>query len=1080
MAVRRESVRLELDDAGYSTGMAKAAAATLLLDRALAQLDGRQVKVRTSTDDTSQGIDKFRRSADQSGPSIDRLSGRLSLLAQSALVLGPALIPVGAVAVPAITGLASSLGFAAIGMGSLVVATRGVGDALKAVNEAALEPTAANLEKARIAMAGLSPEAREFVTRFQELSPVLSDIRDAAAAGWFPGLTESLDDFERLGPRVGEIFEAIGTAGGRLVAEGADALASNEWVRFLTFVENEGPQALEQFGRSVGNVIHGLAELWMALDPLNDDFSDWLLQASRDFDDWAEGLAQTEGFEEFVDYIQKSGPQVERTLGSIAEAVVAIIKAASPLGGPALAAFETIADTLKLIADSPVGTKIFTMAAAFVLLNKTLAVTAALLARTGIVSAGTAAKIGGAGRGGGAPAGGPAGGPTGGPAGGPTPVPIMARITAARAGFAQLRADVRSLSTTYAGMNRVQSTGLALFSNTTAAAQRTRASLASYGKTIGVSAAGVGAFAIATGALGQGLGLQNTAMLALAGSMAGPWGAAIGAGIGLVADITAANRRWEESLQQINAALASGDSVQIEAANKAIKERLDYLNDLRDTTGFGDFFADMFQTKFGFDIPDQADYDELNFGKLEGGDRLREISASFGNIAAEAGLAADEVEDLRQELANVGTVLTKQGQFDAYKQAIDDLTASVKENGRTLDSNTEKGRANRDALNEIAASAVTYSQNLQGADRIDFLVNARKAFVEGAEKAGGMDKRARAVLKTLNDLIGDYPVSVTATTIGAKQLRELKSLIDSIRSKTVTVTVNRAASGIGGLLGDVFGNSSADGSTVPKDGRPYGDRYPYLLAPGEEVISNRFGQADRHRPLLKAINAGRLAEGGTAGRRNHLPALEFAGLPALNLTTMQLGQLNKALAASTKAVTKETAERDALISASSTLRDNVRDRYRSQLFGGGEWSSGGGIAGATAIANQDSAAAARLKKQIAQLEAKGLDGVALDALLTQGTVSDIAAAAASSRASLAAYERAVERRSVLTASVGSAASSAAYSAEIAATRAQTKALERRLRAIEQAVRQEHKEDRRSNRKGARSAARSNHRGKVRP
>jgi hypothetical protein len=57
----------------------------------------------------------------------------------------------------------------------------------------------------------------------------------------------------------------------------------------------------------------------------------------------------------------------------------------------------------------------------------------------------------------------------------------------------------------------------------------------------------------------------------------------------------------------------------------------------------------------------------------------------------------------------------------------------------------------------------------------------------------------------------------------------------------------------------------ADGGTVPKTGLGYADRHPYLLADGEEVVSNRHGQADRHRGLLKAINANRLADGGTTG-----------------------------------------------------------------------------------------------------------------------------------------------------------------------------------------------------------------------
>lgn len=51
------------------------------------------------------------------------------------------------------------------------------------------------------------------------------------------------------------------------------------------------------------------------------------------------------------------------------------------------------------------------------------------------------------------------------------------------------------------------------------------------------------------------------------------------------------------------------------------------------------------------------------------------------------------------------------------------------------------------------------------------------------------------------------------------------------------------------------GKRAADGDTVPGGGS-YRDKVPYLLAPGEEIISNRQGQADRHRGLLKSINNG--------------------------------------------------------------------------------------------------------------------------------------------------------------------------------------------------------------------------------
>jgi hypothetical protein len=70
----------------------------------------------------------------------------------------------------------------------------------------------------------------------------------------------------------------------------------------------------------------------------------------------------------------------------------------------------------------------------------------------------------------------------------------------------------------------------------------------------------------------------------------------------------------------------------------------------------------------------------------------------------------------------------------------------------------------------------------------------------------------------------------------------------------------------GNIPGADGSGHGADGATVPKTGLPYADRHLYMLADGEEVISNRYGQADRHRELLKAINGNRLAGGGTVGR----------------------------------------------------------------------------------------------------------------------------------------------------------------------------------------------------------------------
>ena len=243
---------------------------------------------------------RLNRDLDRGGNALDSYSGRVSLLAQAGAVLGPALLPIGAVAVPALTGLATAATAGAVAGGTLLTAMVGVGDAVQAMNDQALDPSRANMEKLRAAMDQLGPEARHFVREFAAFRPVLSDIRDSAAAGWFPGLIESLDDFEGLAPRVADMFEDIGEAGGRMVAETAESFNSQRWIPFLNFVAAELPSALTSLGRIVGDLTHGAAEMWMSFDPANDQFLSWLEGVANGFDNWASSASGREDIAAFV------------------------------------------------------------------------------------------------------------------------------------------------------------------------------------------------------------------------------------------------------------------------------------------------------------------------------------------------------------------------------------------------------------------------------------------------------------------------------------------------------------------------------------------------------------------------------------------------------------------------------------------------------------------------------------------------------------------------------------------------------------------------------------------------------------
>lgn len=111
-----------------------------------------------------------------------------------------------------------------------------------------------------------------------------------------------------------------------------------------------------------------------------------------------------------------------------------------------------------------------------------------------------------------------------------------------------------------------------------------------------------------------------------------------------------------------------------------------------------------------------------------------------------------------------GLLLTLSGSEIAFQQAIDDATASIKENGKTHDISTEKGRANKTALDQVAASANAQTIAMRNAgdgnvSAARHAEGARANFIKLATQMGYTVPQAKAMA---NSLIAIPNVSRTA------------------------------------------------------------------------------------------------------------------------------------------------------------------------------------------------------------------------------------------------------------------------------------------------------------------------------
>lgn len=666
---------------------------------ALNSADVSVVKVDRDVRTLGRGLTDVEKISTRTSASIDQLSGRLRIGLDLLAMFGPASVPIGAVAVPALAGLTSQLGFSVLAAGGAVLAFQGVGDALEAIEKARLDPTVENLEAARDAMRDLGPDAGSFVGHLQELSDEVTELRLAGAAGLMPGLDTVLSAFETRLPELKAIISEVTDATGDALAGGAASVAGERWDDFFGFLEDNARENIDGLADSVGNLGHGLSELWMAFSPLESDFIDWTRDATESFDDWATRLDQTEGFEDFLDYVAATGPQVADTLGALGSAAVDLVQAAAPLGGPSLQAIEGIAEAFSLIADSDAGTVLLAAAAGMATFNRANAIWMKTKGST----------------------------------------PIQANIVT----------PIRDMRAAAPGIGQVGTYFASMGQSAQFASKQTLAARAAVGgfartaaPTLFKSAALGGGLALAMSGVSDSMGLSNATSLALMGSIAGPWGAAIGGGIGLAMDFAAAQERMAEETRITDEAIKS------QSLNTMIKRYRDVRREVAET-------ADIKPWEFWKTLPAAmdgiVDNEVKQINKLDSAiaglrmDRAWEQDARragggiedfllgpLGESADAFRLASLGAGDFSAQLQRLSDVLGNRGKWRAFQAAIDDARASLEENGRTLDRTTEKGRANEAALDGIAATALAASESLKGMKRVEFLAGARKQFIDVA------------------------------------------------------------------------------------------------------------------------------------------------------------------------------------------------------------------------------------------------------------------------------------------------------------------------------------------------------------
>jgi hypothetical protein len=254
-------------------------------------------------------------------------------------------------------------------------------------------------------------------------------------------------------------------------------------------------------------------------------------------------------------------------------------------------------------------------------------------------------------------------------------------------------------------------------------------------------------------------------------------------------------------------------------------------------------------------------------------------SATAETTSATEALTTALEDNWKAQLDASGAVLSLRDAQNQAEAAFDDARQALEDNGKTLDVTTEKGRANRSALDQIAAAGydVVDSMRENGASQGALqkaMGTTRKRFIDVATSMGLGKEAARRLADELGLIPKNVEPKVKVVDNATPTIEEIRSDLESLRDKTVRVSV--VTSAIGGGSGVRYTGAGGSGVQLRADGGPIPmvpgavagkDSVPILGMPGEHMLTVADVQAMGGQAGVYAFRqALHMADGGAVGQ----------------------------------------------------------------------------------------------------------------------------------------------------------------------------------------------------------------------
>ncbi|HGZ8527442.1 TPA: terminase [Staphylococcus aureus] len=369
---RKHTVKLDFDTTGMSKMQVALTAGKRALDQYQSTMDGIASNIRTFGTIFAQQVKGLMIASIQALiPVIAGLVPAIMAVLNAVGVLGGGVI--------GLAGAFSVAGVGAVGFGAMAITAlkmvkdgtlavtkevqnfRDASDQLKTTWQGIVKENQASIFNA------MSAGIRGVTSAMSQLKPFLSEVSMLVEANarefedWVKHSETTKKAFEALNSIGGAIFGDLLNAAGRFgdglvniftqlmplfkfVSQGLQnmSIAFQNWANSVA-----GQNAIKAFidytttnlpkiGQIFGNVFAGIGNLMIAFAQNSSNIFDWLVKLTSQFRAWSEQVGQSQGFKDFISYVQENGPTIMQLIGNIIKALVAFGTAMAPIASKLL------------------------------------------------------------------------------------------------------------------------------------------------------------------------------------------------------------------------------------------------------------------------------------------------------------------------------------------------------------------------------------------------------------------------------------------------------------------------------------------------------------------------------------------------------------------------------------------------------------------------------------------------------------------------------------------------------------------------------------------------------------------------